>query len=111
MGVWFYRHGLRVEVIPKQTESQARGLAAWKHPKCNGCKEREMNMSDNQDLIRVNANVSITVETLQAIVANAKKKAGKDERGIYRVDTADAVSDMITKFLLEKDFEGYVMEE
>lgn len=68
-------------------------------------------MSDNQDLILVNANVSITVSTLQAIVANAKKKAGKNERGIYRVDTADAVSDMITKFLLENDFEAYAMDE
>ena len=68
-------------------------------------------MSDNQDLIRVNANVSITVSTLQAIVANAKKRAGKDERGIYRVDTADAVNDMITKFLLDHDFETYAMDE
>ena len=68
-------------------------------------------MSENQDLLSVNANVSITVSTLQAIVANAKKKAGKDERGLYRVDTADAVSDMITKFLLENDFEAYAMDE
>lgn len=66
-------------------------------------------MSDRDDLILINANVSITVETLQAIVANVKRKTGKDEKGIYRVDTADAVSDMITQFLLDHDFESYAM--
>ena len=68
-------------------------------------------MIERDDLIRINANVSITVDTLQSIVANAKKRAGKDERGIYRVDTADAVSDMITQFLLDHDFEAYAMDE
>ncbi len=64
-------------------------------------------MSDTDDLILVNANVNITVKSLQAIVSNAKKKSGKDEKGIYRVDTADKVSEMISKFLLENDFETY----
>ncbi|VFQ45933.1 hypothetical protein [Desulfoluna butyratoxydans] len=68
-------------------------------------------MSDREDLLRINANISITTATLQAIVANVKRKTGKDERGIYRVDTADAVSDMITKFLIEQDFESYAMDE
>lgn len=64
-------------------------------------------MTEKEDLILVNANVSITVNSLQAIVANAKKKAGTDAKGIYRLDTADAVSDMITRFLLEHDFESF----
>ncbi|WP_300674369.1 hypothetical protein [Desulfoluna sp.] len=67
-------------------------------------------MSDQEDLILINANVSITVDTIQAIVANVKKKTGKNEKGIYRVDTADAVSDMITQFLLDHDFESYAMD-
>lgn len=67
-------------------------------------------MSDKDDLILISANVSITVGTLQAIVANVKRKTGKDEKGIYRVDTADAVSDMITQFLLDHDFESYAMD-
>jgi len=67
-------------------------------------------MSDKENLLCINANISITVDTLQAIVANVKRKTGKDERGIYRVDTADAVSDMITQFLLDHDFEAYAMD-
>ena len=65
-------------------------------------------MSDQNNLILVNANVNITVKSLQTIVSNAKKASGKDQKGIYRVDTADKVSDMISKFLLEHDFETYV---
>ena len=65
-------------------------------------------MSDQNNLILVNANVNITVKSLQTIVSNAKKASGKDQKGIYRVDTADKVSDMISKFLLENDFETYV---
>ena len=37
-----------------------------------------------------------------------KRIAGRDENGVYRVDTADKVSEMISQFLLENDFEGYV---
>jgi len=65
-------------------------------------------MPESKDLLLVNANINITAQSLQAIVANAKKKSGKDEKGIYRVDTADKVGEMISKFLLENDFEAYV---
>ncbi len=64
-------------------------------------------MSDENDLILINANVNITVKSLQSIVANAKMKAGKDEKGIYRIDTADKAGEMISKFLLENGFEAY----
>ncbi|MCF8067460.1 MAG: hypothetical protein K9L30_02630 [Desulfobacterales bacterium] len=67
-------------------------------------------MTDRDNLITVHANVSITTQSLQAIVENAKKAAGRDEKGVYRVDTADKVSEMITRFLLENDFESYVNE-
>ncbi len=65
-------------------------------------------MVEPKDTIIVNANVEMTTESLQTIVENAKKEAGRDEKGIYRIDTADKVSEMISRFLLEKDFEGYV---
>lgn len=65
-------------------------------------------MSGSQNFIRVHANVDITVDTLQTIVANAKQVAGKDNKGIYRVDTAEKVSEIISKFLQEKNFERYV---
>lgn len=65
-------------------------------------------MAEVKDTITVQAIVDMTTASLEAIVENAKKTAGRDERGIYRVDTADKVSEMISRFLLENDFEGYV---
>jgi len=64
-------------------------------------------MSESRDTIVVRVNVELATEALQAIVRIAKQIAGPDERGLYRVDTADKVGQMISKFLLEKDFEGY----
>jgi hypothetical protein len=62
------------------------------------------------DTVVVNANVTITASALQAIVANAKKNAPKNEKGYYQVDTADKVSEMISRFLLENDFEGFASD-
>ena len=63
-----------------------------------------------KDMITVNVNVDITTESLKAIVENAKKIAGRNEKGVYKVDTADKVSEMISKFLMENDFETYAKE-
>jgi hypothetical protein len=63
-----------------------------------------------KDTITVRAVVEMTPASLEAIVENAKKIAGRDERGRYRVDTADKVGEMISRFLLEKDFESYVKD-
>ena len=65
-------------------------------------------MAANKNLITVRAIVDMTTPSLEAIVENAKKIAGRDEKGRYRVDTADKVGEMISRFLLEKDFESYV---
>jgi hypothetical protein len=65
-------------------------------------------MAANKNLITVRAIVDMTTVSLEAIVENAKKIAGRDEKGRYRVDTADKVGEMISRFLLEKDFESYV---
>jgi hypothetical protein len=62
----------------------------------------------NDELLKVNVNVELTARSLQTIVANAKKMNKADDRGIYRIDTADMVSDLITRFLQEKEFEKYV---
>lgn len=67
-------------------------------------------MSDARQTLLVRAHVELTPETLQAIVQNAKEITGPDEKGVFRVDTAQMVSDMITKFLLEKDFESYARD-
>ena len=68
-------------------------------------------MSEVKDTITVHLNVEITTQSLKTIVENAKKKAGRDENGIYRIDTADKVSEMVSRFLLEKDFESYVKKQ
>jgi hypothetical protein len=67
-------------------------------------------MSETQNTIVVRANVEMTTASLQAIVANAKEVSGPDEKGVYRVDTADQVSAMISRFLLENDFESFVKD-
>ncbi|PQP35225.1 hypothetical protein C6A37_03685 [Desulfobacteraceae bacterium SEEP-SAG9] len=65
-------------------------------------------MTANKNLITVRAIIDMTPASLEAIVENAKKIAGRDEKGRYRVDTADKVGEMISRFLLEKGFESYV---
>ncbi|MGB9500400.1 MAG: hypothetical protein ACKVE4_11810 [Dissulfuribacterales bacterium] len=65
-------------------------------------------MTDTGEMILINANIEISVTALQTIVGNTKKAVGRDAKGHYRVDTADKVSEMISRFLMEKDFEGYV---
>jgi hypothetical protein len=65
-------------------------------------------MNESRDMITVHVNVEITTASLQTIVENVKQLAGRDENGVYRVDTADKVSEMISRFLFDNDFEGYV---
>jgi hypothetical protein len=67
-------------------------------------------MSETQNTMVVRANVEMTTASLQAIVANAKEVSGPDEKGVYRVDTADQVSAMISRFLLENDFESFAKD-
>lgn len=67
-------------------------------------------MPESKEMIDVHVNVEITTEILQAIVENAKKVAGPNNKGFYRVDTADKVSEMISRFLMENDFESFVKD-
>ena len=67
-------------------------------------------MKPSKDTIAVNVVVEVTPASLQAIVAQAKHMAGRNEKGHYQVDTADKVSEMISRFLMERDFEGYVTD-
>ena len=64
-------------------------------------------MHKQDDTIAVNVIVELTTTALQAIVENAKRIAGRNEKGHYKVDTADKVGEMISRFLIEKDFERY----
>jgi hypothetical protein len=64
----------------------------------------------NNDKLSVHVNVQITASALQSIVTNAKQVATRDADGSYRIDTADQVSIMITRFLDEKDFDAYAKD-
>ena len=68
-------------------------------------------MRDDIDTIEIHTNVIMTTESLKAIVDNMKRVSGKNEKGHYKVDTAEAVGQMISRFLLEKDFEAFTREE
>ncbi|MCB2149586.1 MAG: hypothetical protein KQI81_24105 [Deltaproteobacteria bacterium] len=65
-------------------------------------------MSENSPLVRVHVNIELSAASLQAVVAQTKKKAGPDEKGRYRVDTADALASLISRFLREKGFDEFV---
>jgi hypothetical protein len=64
-------------------------------------------MTSSNELITIRVNVDITAASLQAIVKNAKKQTGPDEKGVYRVDTADWTGKVISGFLRQHDFEKY----
>ena len=65
-------------------------------------------MSTTDDKIFINVTIDIATSTLQTIVENAKNIAGADEKGIYRVDTAGKVNEMVSSFLKKYDFNKYV---
>ena len=67
-------------------------------------------MSDNSPLVRVHVNIEIAAGAIQAVVANSKKQAGSNETGHQRVDTADALADLISKFLQERNFVDYASD-
>lgn len=63
----------------------------------------------SNEKLAVHVNVQISSDALQAIVANSKLIATKDADGICRVDPADQLSKMISRFLDEMDFDTYVL--
>ena len=67
-------------------------------------------MSENSPSVRVHVNIELSAASLQSVVANAKKKAGTDEQGRYRVDTADALSALISRFLDKNGFDEFTRD-
>ena len=65
-------------------------------------------MPQSKDLVAVRAVVEMTSVSLEAIVANAKRLSRRNDKGHYTIDTADKVGEMISRFLLENDFESFV---
>lgn len=67
-------------------------------------------MSESSPLVNVHVNIEISAASLQAVVANAKRMAGADGRVGHRVDTADALAALISRFLQEKDFLAFARD-
>ena len=64
-------------------------------------------MSTKTDTVTINAVIDIPAQALATIVQSAKQLTGPNAKGVYRVDTADVVSRMISRFLLDRDFIAY----
>ncbi len=67
-------------------------------------------MAGQKETITVHVNVEITTGALDSIVENVKKQAGLSDKGYYTVNTADTVSEMISRFLLDNDFESFTKD-
>jgi hypothetical protein len=67
-------------------------------------------MTGSKETVTININVEIAPAALEAVVANAKRITGRNEKGHYRVDTADMVSRMISLFLQERDFSAFAAD-
>ena len=65
-------------------------------------------MANQGDSIRVNVNIEISGATLQKIVQTAKDIVGRNDKGHYRIDTADLLEDMLSTFIEEKGFKSYI---
>lgn len=64
----------------------------------------------SRDMVLINANIKIAGPTLQKIVQTGKNIKGPDEKGIFHIDTADLVSDLISRFLVEQGFDDYAAD-
>ena len=62
------------------------------------------------DHVVINVNLEIPGRTLERIVQTAKALQGPDARGHFRIDTADLVARLISRFLLVGGFAEYVAE-
>lgn len=85
-------------------------MNSWMHSWRSHYTKGSLFMPDmTNDKLNVHINVEISPSALQAIVANAKHSAPKNANGTYYIDTAQCVSTMISRFLVEKDFDSFVM--
>jgi hypothetical protein len=62
------------------------------------------------DMVLINATIEVPAVALQVIVETARQMTGRDDKGHYHVDTADVVNDLLSRFVLKKDFVAFVSE-
>lgn len=68
-------------------------------------------MPAENPLVRVHVNIELPASALQAVVANTKKKTAAAAGGRHPMDTADALSALISKFLQENGFDAFAGDE
>jgi len=66
---------------------------------------------DNSELLSVCVNIDIKTTSLQTVVQQCKELVKPDEKGKYQVDPADVLSVLVSKFLLEKNFDKYIEDK
>ena len=64
----------------------------------------------SSEWITVNARIRIPAVIIETVVNNAKHMAGADEKGVYRVDTAEKLNELISNFLEIQNFSEYVKD-
>ena len=64
----------------------------------------------HEDRVLINATIEVPAAALQVIVETARQLTGRNEKGHYRVDTADMVNRLLTRFVMDRDFVGYVSD-
>ena len=63
------------------------------------------------DKVIINTQIEIAGHTLQQIVSMAKQIQGPDAKGHFSIDTANLVSALISRFLIDGGFEDYVADQ
>jgi hypothetical protein len=67
-------------------------------------------MGNSTDTVRVSVTLAVSGETLQTIVRTAKEIVGRNEKGHYRIDTADLLEDLLSTFIDANGFDAYVAD-
>ncbi|MFH1983014.1 MAG: hypothetical protein ABIL58_14325 [Pseudomonadota bacterium] len=62
------------------------------------------------DNVLISATIEVPAAALQVIVETARQMSGRNQKGHYQVDTAEMVNRLLTRFVMEKDFVGYVSD-
>jgi hypothetical protein len=60
--------------------------------------------------LRVNVNLELPEAALQIIVSQCKAHTGRDAKGHYRVDTADKVSELVSKYIQSEAFLDFLKD-
>mgnify|MGYP000426326647 CR=1 FL=1 len=67
-------------------------------------------MGNRANTVNVNVTLAVSGETLQTIVRTAKEIVGRNDKGHYRIDTADLLEDLLSNFIDENGFDAYVAD-